>query len=375
MIDRLIRALSVIVALSGCGASPLLNYEPTSAATVTLPLAQAGIEDRREEFSRVFAQELRQASDFHQFSDPARWLHNVNATKLVSTESLKDNTAIASSTSVLIVPGIFGDCVGEQSLPFSDGMHRKHDNAVAGYYYLKGLGLASIRALPVRGRATSDYNSEIVAHEILAEAAAPHIKHILLLGYSKGVPDALQGLALLHDAGQLPGKVAALISVAGVVMGTPIADAMQSHYAVASPWLNPLTCTESKENAVHSLTRATRGRWMSEKKIPPGIRTYSLVAHADSSEISPGLRFSHRELRLADPRNDGQVLMTDAILPNSALLAEAKSDHWTFVLPLAQSNVPAVRALANSRSYPRAELFSATIRIVLRDLHEGGPHH
>lgn len=371
---QLTAGLVAITVLSGCKVDPLLTYQPDSAATVTLPLARSGVADRRAEFSRIFDDELRHSTSPHRLSESTKWLHNVDRPETLSGEAKSADVSTTSKTSVLIVPGILGDCVDNQSLPFSDGKVRIDDNAVAGYHYLRTMGLASIRALPVLGRAPSEYNSKIVAREILAEAAAAHIDQIILVAYSKGVPDAQQGLALLQNEGLLPNKVKALVAVAGVVMGTPIADANANRYAALSPWVNPLTCSVSVGNAVHSLSRAARGQWMARNPMPSQIRTYSIVAHTRESDISPGLRFSHRELSFADPRNDGQVIMTDAILPGSALLAEAKSDHWTFVLPLAESNEPAIRALATAASYPRAELFRAAIRIVLADLSVEDPH-
>jgi hypothetical protein len=95
------------------------------------------------------------------------------------------------------------------------------------------------------------------------------------------------------------------------------------------------------------------------------VRAYSVVAHTSLERTSPGLQGFYRVLARTDARNDGQVLSADAILPGSTLLAEADSDHWTFLLPLRGHPRLLVRSLAADLPYPRQEFFRALLRTVL----------
>jgi hypothetical protein len=73
----------------------------------------------------------------------------------------------------------------------------------------------------VRGRASTEYNAKIIRDHIVREVTATPGKRFLLITYSKGTADSLVALS---DYPELHKHVAALISFAGVVNGTPLAD-------------------------------------------------------------------------------------------------------------------------------------------------------
>jgi len=230
------------------------------------------------------------------------------------------------------------------------------------------LGLADLRALRILGRAGSERNGGLIAQELNTESARPDVDAIVLVAYSKGVPDALHALHALQSGGGVPAKVKALVSVSGVVMGTPIADAHASLYDSLSGMMALGGCPPSEGGEIESLARHVRGPWLAQALPLPAIAYYSLVAHAPHAEMSTGLSGFNDDLSEIDPRNDGQVIESDAILPHSTLIGEARSDHWTYVLPLAQHPKLIVRGFASDRPFPRAALFRAVVRYVADDL-------
>jgi len=363
--------LLLVVACGGCAPVPVANESGQSGLppTVTLPLAMAGIADSRAPFAALFSQELNLRG-----SPAARpvgaWLHGVAAPSgndgewLVALNSLF--AARAASTSVLIIPGIFDDCFDTQSVPFGDGVVRTRErSATEAYAQYGALGLKGIRVIQLPGRVSSAANGRRVADAIRSEAARAGVERVVLIAYSKGVPDTLEALAQMQSNGGMPAAVTALVSVAGVVMGTPFAEQFERLFETISPLVQPLDCSASDGHELASLTRRERVAWLAANPPPASLRYYSIVAHAPSHEIGIALRPFHASLSSSDPRNDGQVLASEAILPGSALLAEARADHWDVALPRDRHPNPLMRSVTSGRGYPREALFSAVVKWVV----------
>ena len=362
---RLAALLVAAWCATACAPAAFLPYRPEQPLTVTLPLAQAGVADARPEFAALFAAELTAAGE----TRPAAWLHgapSAGSAAALPPQLAARFAARAGSTSVLVAGGLFGDCLGAQAVPFGDGVDRPLDrSAVESYQQYVDLGLRSIRLVALPGRASSETNGRLLADAIRAEASRPGVQRIVLVGYSKGVPDALQALALMQADGGVPRQVVALVSVAGVVMGTPLADYYRPAYDAVSPLVNPFDCTPSQGDEVASVTRSARIAWLAAHPPPPALTYYSIVAHAPLEDMAPPLRVPARQLALIDPRNDGQLLASDAILPGSTLLAELRADHWDVALPRDRHPDLWMRALTSGRAYPREALFRAMLKWVV----------
>lgn len=351
-------ALAAACLLLGACAPLRPAYDPGEPFMVALPLRQAGIADGRAAFAALFDAELKKAS----WPQPAsHWLHAVSA---MAPAAPAPAAATLARTSVLVIPGIFGDCVDGVALPFSDGVARPPPrNYLEGYGRYADLGLASLRAVRISGRASSAANGEVIAREIEAEAARAGSDALVVVAYSKGVPDTLHALESLRAAGRLPTRLRALVSVAGVVGGTPLADALHEAYDVFAG-AQPLACPPSAGGEVTSLTRHERLRWLAQHPLPETVRGYSVVAHARTGDTAPGLRSFQRALSGLDARNDGQVIAAAAVLPGSTLLAEVDSDHWKFVLPLEEHPSALVRHMTRTGGFPREAFFRALLRAV-----------
>ena len=362
-------ALLAMLASTACAPNALLPYRTDQPPTVNLPLALAGVTDARTAFAATFAKELGVAGD----AGLESWLHGVGPGQLSTLESQRSAAVVAYSsraaaTSVLVVGGLFDDCVSAQSVPFGDGVVRTPErSAVEAYRQYDDLGFRSIRLIPVPGRASSESNGQLLADAIRNEAGQPGVQSVILIGYSKGVPDLLHALARLQRSGGVPHNLMAVVSVAGSVMGTPVADYYQSTYDALSPMVTPFDCTPSRGGELASVTRRERIAWLAANPPPRGPAYYSIVAHTPVSELSPALRWTGDLLAAVEPRNDGQVIMGDAILPASTLLAEVRADHWNIALPLDRYPDALVRAAAFERSYPREALLRATLKWVIRN--------
>jgi len=362
---RLITLLVPALLCAACAPAPLLPYRPEQPPTVALPAALAGIDDARAAFAALLDAELRAAGN----GSHGPWLHGARPSQ--APPALPPAVAIAfkaraASTSVLVVGGLFGDCLGARAVPFGDGVAREPGVSLdEGYRQYDDLGLRAIRFVAVPGRAAAEANGRLVAEAIRAEAMRQDVQRVIVIGYSKGVVDALHALAMLQRDGGVPSKLTALVSVAGAVMGTPLADFYQPLYDVVSPWVTPFECTPSQGGDMDSLTRRTRLAWLAANPPPAGPAYYSIVAHAPLDEMAPPLRVTARQLAVIDPRNDGQLIAADTVLPGSTLLAEARADHWDVAIPRDRDPNPLMRASTSGRRYPREALFRATIKWVV----------
>jgi len=338
---------------------------PPSGLAATLPFEHAGIADMRPAFAQRLGEELARR---HQDPDPSRWLHHSARTTAAGPVPF----AAPEGLQVLIVPGLLGDCVDDQSLPFSDGRRRtRPDSHTQGYAHLRAT-LGHVRALQVPGRASSARNAGLIAAQLHAEALRPEVREILLIAYSKGVADTLLALDRLQREGRLSPKVRALVSVSGAVMGTPLADGSAALYGALAPLWAALGCPASGGGEIRSLATEERASWLARHRLPPGVRTYSVVAYTARKNVAPALVPFFDRLSASDRRNDGQIPAGRMLLPGSRLLAEADADHWAYVLPLAQHPNPLVRHLAASRDYPREAFLAAIVRTVIDDLRNTG---
>jgi hypothetical protein len=348
-----------------CAPAALLPYRPEQPPTVSLPATVAGITDARTAFAALFDAELRTAGDAGQ----AAWLHGAGSGQAPVDTSLAVATEFAArapGTSVLVVGGLFGDCLGARAVPFGDGVIRAPGVSLdEGYRQYDDLGLRAIRRVPVPGRASAEANGRLVAEAIRAEAIRQDVQRIVVIGYSKGIVDTLHALALLQGEGGVPSRLTAVVSVAGAVSGSPLADHYQTAYEAISPWVTPFDCTPSQGGDMDSLTRRVRLAWLVANRLPAGVAYYSIVAHAPLDEMAPPLRVTSRQLAAIDPRNDGQLIAAEMVLPGSTLLAEARADHWDVAIPRDRDPNPVMRASTSGRGYPREALFRATLKWVV----------
>jgi hypothetical protein len=314
-----------------------------------VPISLAGVIDDRARFREIFCELDAQ----HGAQFPVRQPCEDALQQLDGEGARPSGRPIPAAPSrggaplhIVIIPGMFGQCVKRWALPLQDA---------AAYMRRQGYRVDTI---DVDARSSSAMNADTIA------LALPRLlrsgERLLIIGYSKGMSDVLETLAIHPQA--IPAG-SAIVSLAGIVSGTPLADHPEELDRVVSRLPLP-NCGPGDAGAVESLSRRHRLAWLADHSLPRDRTYFSIVAFVDDAHISRPLEETHRQLSRVDARNDGQVLYTDAVLPGSHLLSYLNADHWAVALPLAR-NVPKLRRLfAGRNDYPREILLEAIVRSV-----------
>ena len=135
--------------------------------------------------------------------------------------------------------------------------------------------------IQTRGRQAAEVNADIIRDAIGAMADSARI---VLVTHSKGTVDALLALATYPE---LAGQVVALVSVAGAVNGSPLADTVPDWVAQLAESISLSECPKGHGvEAADSLRRSTRLTWLATHVWPVRVRTYSLVAMAGPDDMS-----------------------------------------------------------------------------------------
>jgi hypothetical protein len=74
------------------------------------------------------------------------------------------------------------------------------------------------------------------------------------------------------------------------------------------------------------------------------------------------VRSGYRALAELNPRNDGQVLWSDAIMPGATLLGYVRGDHWAIALPFSRTSSALEAMLIDRNAFPREVLLEAIVR-------------
>jgi pimeloyl-ACP methyl ester carboxylesterase len=197
------------------------------------------------------------------------------------------------------------------------------------------------------------------------EAGAPRL---VLIGYSKGAPDILEALVTYPE---IRGRIAAVVSAAGAIGGSPLANDAEQYQADMLRYFPHATCGSGDGGAVASLRPVVRRKWLAENPLPSELRYYSLATFPQPERISSVLRSSYRKLASVDSRNDSQVIFYDQVIPGSVLMGYVNADHWALAVPIARSHEMIGAMLANQNAYPREALLEAVLRFIEEDLSNG----
>jgi hypothetical protein len=195
-------------------------------------------------------------------------------------------------------------------------------------------------------------------------ALAPQ-ERVVLIGYSKGTPDILEGLVTYRELVQ---RVAAVVSISGAIHGSPLADDAPASMLGMLEYLPGSECDEGDGGALDSLKPSIRRDFLRTHELPNTVQYYSLASFAEREQISFGLRGSYDDLAKIDPRNDSQMLFYDQIIPGGALLGFVNADHWAVALPVSRQRPALAATLVNRNEFPREILLEAIVRHVEEQL-------
>jgi hypothetical protein len=354
------RTVATISALALCaGCTPSLKLAGPTPPLILTPAVSAGSHDGRARFREIFCA-LLDVRDGTEAEGCDRWLRRLEG----EAPATGLPVATAPSTARLrlrIVPGIFGECAERQATPFLDAIQPRDGSG----YSMADLGY-DVAAFRVSGRSSSASNAEEIRAQIKAMNLKPGEK-LVLVGHSKGMSDIIEMLA--GDRSMVP-PGSAIVSLSGVVAGTPIADFGDSAYKRIA-WIPVPGCPVGDQGGVTSLTRRHRLNFLAQHPLPEDLHYYSIAAFTGQTRISSGLRATHAMLSQIDERNDGNVLFHDSILPRSKILAYPDADHWAVAMPF-ETYAPRWAAVFASRNrFPRVVLLEAIARTIEEDFPGG----
>jgi pimeloyl-ACP methyl ester carboxylesterase len=345
--------LCLVLLLPACSSKPMIPWTNDAPPQALVPIADANIVDQRGRFREIYCTVL----EYRRETWPDYRNCNVALTR-VGKEPPGTGQPVSMVPSnhkvlMLIVPGVGWECI-EDWLDIQDELRS----------LLESQGF-SARILKVDGLSSSANNARQIQETILSIPDSFDDHHLVLIGYSKGTPDILEAIV---DYPEIVPRISAVISVAGSVGGSPLANTAEQNQLNVMRYFPGSECSEGDGGALESLRPNVRRTWMAENALPPEIPYYSLVTYPHPERISSILKTTYRQLAKVDARNDGQVIYYDQMIPNSTLVGFINSDHWAVAVPVAREHGLLGSTFVDQNAYPREALFEALLRFVSEDI-------
>ena len=341
------------LALGACAPSPLISYSTDTPPLALVPAAQAGVQDKRARFREIYCAVLQARGADVPDHRPCE-----DALTRVGKEPAADGKPVELGTSrrrliAAVVAGIGYECF-EPWLqpPGSVGTHVRQF----------GFDLVPLK---VDALSSSANNARQICDAVSAmptEAGAPRL---VLIGYSKGAPDILEAVVACPE---IRSRVAAVVSAAGAIGGSALANDAEQYQADLLRHFPGATCSSGDGGGVNSLRSATRRNWLARNPLPHELRYYSLVTFPQPDRISSVLKSSYDKLARIDARNDSQMIFYDQVIPGSTLMGYINADHWALAVPIARTHTTIGSLFVTQNAYPREALVEALLRFIEEDL-------
>jgi hypothetical protein len=257
---------------------------------------------------------------------------------------------------VALVPGLGWECFeGWLESEYSGAKH------VLQYGY-------DVIQLKVDGLSGIETNARMINEQLQSLPPDQADRPVILIGYSKGVPDILQAIV---DYPELADKVVAVVSAAGAVGGSALASEAKQSQANMLTKIPKSDCSEGDGGAIKALRPAIRQKWLAENPLPKQIKYYSVVTYPDPEYISAVLKPSYQKLSAIDGRNDSQLIFYDQLIPGSKLVAYVNADHMALAVPIARTRTTTAAVFTTKNHYPREALLESILRYVEEDIVSG----
>jgi len=343
----------LLALLSACASQPQAPSPAESAAELQQVISDEGLHDGRGRFRETLCAVLAEhgaALPDYRSCDAA--LTTVGAEQGSSGEPV--NLAQATGDYLfLLVPGLGWECFANW-LDIQDSAPQH----VANFGY-------DFATVSVDGLSSSTHNARQIRDFVAGLPPEQADRPLVIMGYSKGAPDILEAVASYPELAQ---RTVAVISLAGAVRGSPLANDASQGQANLLTRVPGSKCDKGDEGAVASLRTDVRQQWLADNPLPGNIRYYSVVTYPAQERISWGLKGSYRKLSEIDPRNDTQVPIFDQIIPGSTLVAFLNADHWAIAVPVARQHAFVGSTFVDHNDYPREAFLEALLRYVEEDL-------
>ena len=345
--------VGVVAVLHGCASKPLMPYTTDTPPLVLVPAAQAGVQDKRARFREIYCAVLdARRSEVPDYRPCDEALTRVGK-EPAGTGRPVDLAPSRRGLIAAVVPGIGYECFEPWLEPSGSGAR-----------HVRAYGYDQV-VIKVDGLSSAGNNARQIRDALMAMPAEIGSPRLVLIGYSKGAPDMLEALVSYPE---IRSRVAAVVSVAGAVGGSPLANDAEQYQADLLRHFPEAVCGSGDGGGVASLRPAERQAWLAQNPLPSGPRYYSLAAFPKPERVSRILESSYRKLASVDGRNDSQVIVYNQVIPWSALIGYLNADHWAVAVPIARSH-PTIGAMSvTQNAYPREALLEALLRFIEEDL-------
>ncbi len=351
-------AIAAGLVAAGCSTRPLIPYSAETPPLALVPATQAGVQDKRARFREIYCAVLQARGNEVPDGRPCEEALSRIGSEPAGTGKPVDLGSSKRGLIAAIVAGIGYECF--KAWLQTPGTTASH---------VRRFGYDMVQ-LDVDALSSSTSNARQIRDQIMAMPTDTGAPRLVLVGYSKGAPDILESVVAYPE---IRHRVAAVVSAAGSVGGSALANDAEQYQADLLRHFPGATCGSGDGGGVNSLRTGTRKAWLAQNPLPRDMRYYSLVTFPKPERISSILTSSYDKLSRIDARNDSQMIFYDQVVPGSALMGYVNADHWALAVPIARTHSTLGAMFVTRNDYPREALMEAVLRFVEEDLANPGP--